>query len=126
MNKKILSIILGAALAGSFFLDYGGGASGLDIVQVPVSDWHKYLYLVFPVCGLMLLVGALNNDNYFVARILWAVLPLLTVLFILVGIPLMNGVAIGDIFKMLGKGYGIGWWVTIGASLVLAVYHPKK
>ena len=126
MIKKILTIILAAILIGCFFLDYAGGASGYDLIfKMPGNDWQKYIPLLIPVSGALLLIGALNNGNYVIARVIWAWLPLLTILYLFIGAPLINGVAIGDIFKGLGKGYGIGLWVTIGASLVLAVYHPR-
>lgn len=131
MDKKILTIILAAVLVGCFFLPYyslgGINVSGYDSVFNGVgSDWQKYIPLLIPVSGAMLLIGALNNGNYVIARALWAWLPLLTILYWLIGSPLINGAAIGDIFKGLGKGFGIGLWVTIGASLVLAVYNPRS
>jgi hypothetical protein len=30
----------------------------------------------------------------------------------------------GDVFKNFGKGFGIGLWVTLVSSLVLAIYNP--
>ena len=126
MIKKILTIILAVVLIGCFFLDYAVGASGYDLVfKMPGSAWQKYIPLLIPVSGALLLIGALNNGNYVIAREIWAWLPLLTILYLFIGAPLINGVAIGDIFKGLGKGYGIGLWITIGASLVLAVYNPR-
>ncbi len=126
MDKKILSIILGAALIGCFFLDYMGGGSGYDwVFKNPMSDWEKYIVLLIPISGAMLLIGGVNNGNYPLGRMLWAWLPLLTILYMLIAKPLIDGVAFGDIFKQLGKGYGIGLWITIVASLVLAFYNPK-
>jgi hypothetical protein len=125
MDKKIFTIILAVVLIGCFFLDYAGGVSGYDLVfKIPGNDWQKYIPLLIPVSGALLLIGALNNGNYIIARAIWAWIPLLTILYWFIGSPLINGVAIGDIFKGLGKGYGIGLWVTIAASLVLAVYNP--
>ena len=86
----------------------------------------KYLWILIPLSGVILLIGALNNDNYFLGRGLWAFLPLLAILFLIIGLPLMNGAAIGDIFKTIGKGYGIGMWIMIAASLVLAIFWPKR
>lgn len=130
MNRKMLTIILGVILIAAFFLAYWstpfGDASGFDAVKAKGGDWQKYLLLIFPLCGALLVIGAVNNENYPLGRNLLCWLPLLTVLYMLIIKPLIDGAAFGDIFKMLGKGYGIGWWATIAASLVLALYNPKK
>lgn len=135
MDRKILTIILGAALVVSFFLpvsSYGGSVSAFDIVKGPSygsgveAMVMKYLWLLIPVSGIMLLAGALNNNNYFLGRGLWAILPLLTILYLFIGQPLINGAEIGDIFKVIGKGWGVGIWVALVTSLVLAFYWPKQ
>ena len=126
MDKKMLTIILAVVLIGCFFLSWVSGItySGFDIVKGP-GDWEKYIPALIPLSGLMLLIGALNNGNYPGGRGLWAILPLLTLLFWIIGIPLIHGMAFGAVFKTIGKGYGIGLWITIAASLVLAFYNPK-
>lgn len=129
MDKKMLTIILAVVLIGCFFLPYisfmGMGASGYDAVFSGGGDWKKYILLLIPVSGVMLLIGAMNNGNYILGRGIWTWLPLLAVLYMIIGEPLINGAAIGDIFKVIGKGYGAGLWITIIASLVLAFYNPK-
>lgn len=125
MNKKMLSIILGAVLVAAFFLDWGGKISGFDWVKLSGGPWEKYVLLLLPISGAMLLVGALNNGNYPGGRGTWTWLPLVAVLFWLFGFPLIEGASIGDVFKSLGKGWGIGWWLTVVASLALAFYNPK-
>lgn len=129
MNRKILTLLLSVALIASFFLPLSsvGSSSAFDIVQLPTYGsgievmLNKYLWLLIPVAGLILLIGALNNGNYAGGRGLWAVLPLLVVLYMIVK-PVIDGVKI----ETLPKSFGIGFWVMIAASLVLAVYHPKK
>jgi hypothetical protein len=126
MSKKILSIVLGVALIACFFLAYtsfmGVDFSMYDMVfKSPGGDWQKYIPLIFPISGLMLLIGAANKDQYFLGRGLWAWLPFLAVLYLLIGMPLMNHVSFGDIMSSLGKGYGIGLWGTIASAVILVI-----
>jgi hypothetical protein len=126
MNKKTLSMILGVALLGAFFLPfYGKGISGLDLVSAKGVDWKAYILLLLPLSGLLLLVGGVNNGNYILSRGLLCLLPLIAIIFILFVAPMIEGAKIGDIFKYFGKGWGIGMWVSVVASLVLAFYSPK-
>src|ERR1700741_5427052 len=137
MDRKIYTIIFALILIGSFFLPYlkgyNGGASGFDIVTASgyssSSDWqvllYKYIWILIPLSGLMLLIGALNRENYFLGRGLWTWLPLLTVIFVVVKLYLdsKNGgrtVSVGELIKI----FGIGFWVAFGASLILAFYNP--
>lgn len=83
MNRKILTIILAVLLIASFFLPLGatGSTSAFDVVQLPSfgnsieAILMKYLWLVMPLSGIMLLIGALNKETYFLGRGLWAMLP---------------------------------------------------
>lgn len=134
MNRKILTIILALLLIGSFFLPIGAGGStsAFDLVQGPSlgnsieAILMKYLWLAMPLCGLILLIGALNNETYFLGRGIWAFLPLLSLLMLIIGIPMMQGAAIGDVLKIFTELYGVGVWVALAASLVLAVYWPRR
>ena len=121
----MFSIIMAVLLIVAFFLSWAGGASGLDLVKGGDLFWEFYLLILIPLSGLMLLVGALNNGKYPGGRSLWAWLPLLTIIFFLLIFPLMHGQKFGDIIKSLGKDYGIGLWLTIVGSLLLAFYNPK-
>lgn len=124
MDKKMLTIILAVVLIGCFFLAYfsfmGMGVSGYDTVFSGGGNWEKYIILLIPVSGVMLLIGALNNGNYIGGRAIWTWLPLLTILYYLVRM-VIEGVGIGDLFKVIG----IGLWISLAASLVLAFYNPK-
>jgi hypothetical protein len=124
MDKKMLSIILAVVLIGCFFLAYlsimGLGFSGYDYVFKMPGNWEKYVLLLIPVSGVMLLIGALNNGNYIGGRTIWTWLPLLTIVYFLVRM-VIEGAPIGDLFKVIG----IGLWISLAASLVLAFYNPK-
>ena len=125
MDKKMLTIVLSVVLIGCFFLPYfkfmGVGASGYDIVFSGGGNWEKYLMLLIPIPAVLLLIGALNNGNYIGGRTLWAWLPLLAILYHLIRM-VVEGAAIGDLVKVIG----LGLWVSLAASLVLAFYNPKK
>jgi hypothetical protein len=130
MNRKMLTIILAVLLIAGFFLPFGqssASGSAFDIVQAPSSGSEiellimKYGWLLIPVSGLALLVGALNKEQYAPARIFWALLPLLFLLYWVIR-PVTDGGQIGDLLKIVG----IGFYVMFAGALVLAVYHPKK
>jgi hypothetical protein len=114
-------------LIGCFFLSWTSGitVSGLDIVKSPGGNWEKYIPAPHPPFRDHAAYRRIKQWNYPIAEGLWAWLPLLTLLFWMIGIPMIHGMAIGDVFKAIGKGYGIGLWITIAASLVLAFYNPK-
>ncbi len=127
MNRKTLTIVLAVALIASFFLPVfnGSGANGLDVVKSSAGGWQKYLYLIFPICGALLLVGALNNGNYPGGRSLLTWLPFLAVLWIVIVSPLIDGVKFEYIFKSF-KLFGVGLWIAIVSSVVLAFYNPRS
>jgi len=132
MNRKILTIILAVLLIASFFLPIGTHTSTtpFDIVKGPSygNEFEallmKYGWLLIPVSGLMLLIGALNRETYFLGRGLWAILPLLAILY-LIGRPIS---LMSDGFDFGGfiKGLGVGTWIALVSALVLAVYWPRK
>lgn len=130
MNRKMLTIILAIMLIAGFFLPFGQSfesGSAFDIVQAPSFGSEveamimKYGWLLIPVSGLALLIGALNKGQYAPSRIFWALLPLLFLLYFVIR-PITDGAQISDIFSLVG----IGFYVMFVASLVLAVYPGKK
>jgi len=127
MDRKTLTMILAVVLIGGFFLPYFKMGpftiSGFDFIKAKGGDWDKYLMLVIPLAAVLLLVGALNNENYILGRGLLSWLPLLGLLYLIVrSIIEAKGQGIGEIFKILGLGY----WISLAAALVLAFYNPKK
>lgn len=132
MNRKILTIILAVILIASFFLPIGTHASttAFDIVKGPSygnefeAMLFKYGWILIPLSGLMLLIGALNNESYFLGRGIWAFLPLIAILYLLIRpITLMGGRF--DIMDMI-KGFGVGTWMALVGSLLLAFLWPKR
>jgi hypothetical protein len=127
MNRKNLTIILAVALIASFFLPIfkGTSASAFDAVKASAGGWQKYIFLIFPICGLLLLVGAMNRGNYPGGRGLLAWLPFLAVLWIIIISPLIDGVQFKYIFRQF-EVFGIGMWVAVVSSIVLAFYNPRS
>ncbi len=124
MNKKIVTIVLAALLIVGFFLPYmsfmGHGISGFELVKGG-GKADVYILALSPLAGILLLVGALNNGNYIIPRGILAVLALVGVLYLVVR-SLIEGAPFGDLFSLLG----IGYYLSLAAAVVLAVYNPKE
>lgn len=131
MNRNIVTIILALMLIAGFFLPLSSsGGSAFDIVKGASgssgeSQILKYLWLVMPISGAILLIGAMNNNNYIGGRSLWSILPFLVILYVIIINPLIKGADAGSIFSNIGRGYGTGMWLFIIGSVVLAFYRPK-
>jgi hypothetical protein len=122
MDRKTFSIVMALALIVGFFLPiFKVGGSAFDIVKAG-GDWQNYLWAILPICGLLLLLGELNN-KYAANRGLVTWLPLLTLLVILVILPLVNKSSLD--FGSMIKAFGIGMWVLLVSSILLAFYNPR-
>jgi len=127
MDRKMLTIIFAILLIAGFFLPYlssgpfnTSGISGLDIIKGG-GKADKYLLLLSPIAGLLLLVGAANNGNYTPSRGVLVLLALVGVLYLVIR-SLIEGADLGQLFKMLGLGY----WLSLAAALFLTLSNSKK
>ena len=84
MDRKTLTVIFSVILLVGFFLPFFkfDSSSGFDIVFKSAgggggnNEWEKYLWLLIPVPSLLLLIGALNNEQYVFGRGFLGILPL--------------------------------------------------
>jgi hypothetical protein len=122
MDRKTFSIVMAVALIVGFFLPLLKiGGSAFDVVKAG-GTWENYLWVIIPICGALLLLGELNN-KYVTSRGLLTWLPLLTILVCLIIVPLINKASLD--FGKLIKVFGVGMWVMLVASILLAFYNPK-
>jgi hypothetical protein len=132
MNRKTITIVLAVIIIASFFLPYFNMAglfkmSGLDIISGGGMDGSKgspdrFLMLLAPLGGVLLLVGALNNEKYIPSRMVLGVLALLGVIYPLIRGVIEGGEGLSQVFKFLG----IGFWLGLVASVAVLVYNPKS
>lgn len=133
MNRKTISIVLGALLIGSFFLPYFSWAgilkmSGFEIISkgdvgAGIEDADKYLMLLTPLAGILLLIGALNKDRYIPSRPLLGLIGLLGVLYPLIRLIIESkGDGMGQVIKIMG----LGFWLGLAAAIAVLVYNPKS
>jgi len=138
MDKRALSILLGIALLVSFFLPYLKSGSmtisGFDLLTAKggsggdfMDKLMQYIWILIPLSGLMLLVGAMNNGNYPMGRALWCWLPLLVIVFVIVKLYL-DGKNAGGEFSIgeFTSVFGIGFWIALAAAVVAAFANPRS
>lgn len=130
MNRKNLTVILSLALIVSFFLPYTGigiyNHSGYDHVfneRVTDSSLRKYLWLIVPFSGLMLFIGAVNNERYPISRGLLTWLSLFILIYFL-----YRMVYVEATFKLsvIPQKMRYGYWISLIATLLLIFYKSRK
>jgi len=125
MDRKTYTILLSAILLVGFFLPYIGGIfSGYDILSLAIKvkgEWSQYLLVLVPLSAVILLIGSLNNERYFLGRELWVWLPFLTLAYIVIRLIIETNVKATDVFK----GMSYGYWISLGASIFLAFGRPR-
>ncbi|MBL7749567.1 MAG: hypothetical protein JNM19_19165 [Chitinophagaceae bacterium] len=126
MNRKMLTMILGALLVVGFFLPYLSmgpfSISGFELIKSP-GKADKYVLLLSPIAGLLLLAGAANSEKYIPSRGILVILALVGVLYLIIRSLIEGKSGAGaELFKVLGLGY----WLSLASAIVLAAYNPKK
>ena len=110
---KKIGLLCGISLLASFFLDYVGGASLMDMAEVKAILW------LFPVCGAAAAFFAFK-DNASVVRIAFFVSLGLWVYSNFLGQSLENdGLEMGMAF--FGKA-GIGGYLLVASSAIGAIF----
>jgi hypothetical protein len=132
MDRKTLTIILGSSLIGCFFLPFFKDGlvniSAYDMVFTTPgnNESDRYLWLLIPVSGTLLLTGALNNEKYIPNRGILAWLPLLTLVFFIIRLYMrQNRIDHAAGLESFARIFAIGFWITLGMALLLAFARPK-
>lgn len=125
MDRKIFTILFSAILLVGFFLPYIGGIfSGYDILSLAIKvkgEWSQYLLVLVPLSAVILIIGALNNERYFLGRELWVWLPFLVLAYVVIRLIIETKAEVVDVFK----GMSYGYWISLGASIFLAFGRPR-
>ncbi|HEX2627915.1 MAG TPA: hypothetical protein VHM26_02860 [Chitinophagaceae bacterium] len=129
MNRKFLTIALAIGLLAGFFLPLLSGIkiSPYDIVIAPGKSndvLMKYIWVLIPISAILLLIGALNNEQYFLGRGIWAWLPFATIVFILIRLYFIEGDSKVPFVEFV-KSFGVGFWIMFASSLILAFSWSK-
>lgn len=125
MNRKTITIILGALIILAFFLPYINVAgflkfSGFEIVTGKEMSEGKgaaerYVILLAPIAGILLLAGGLTGKSILPRPVL-GVLALVGTLYIIIrGMMETNGQGMSQVFSLLG----IGFWLSLIASIAV-------
>lgn len=124
MNRKFLTIVMAVALLGGFFLPLikDINISPFDIVTASGKSndvLMKYIWVLIPISAILLLIGALNNEQYILGRGIWAWLPFATIVFVLIRLYFIEGESKVPFLEFI-KAFGVGFWIMFAASLILA------
>ncbi len=130
-NNKNLIITIGAVLIAAFFMPWIKIFINLSAWDLVIGDASRiidssfrFITIVIPVTGLLVIYGAaFNNQNYPIVKPVLFLLPLLTLLVIAILIRTklesdFGGIT-GSYIKQITQIFGIGFWLTLGASIVL-------
>ncbi len=139
-NNKSIIIIIAVILIAAFFmpwLKYFANLSAWDMVLGEASQYidtaFKYIALLIPIAGVMIIyAAAFNNENYPISKSILFNLPILTLVIIgiVIGEKVSNngGRMNSSDFDNLIQIFGIGFWLTLIASILLPMFgkSPAK
>lgn len=123
MNKKNLTILLSIVLIIAFFFPFISSGtynfSAFDIVFDRVEGQggkSLYISLLVPLGALLLLIGAITNDNFTRSGfVLW--MPLIGVLYLVVMLYI-NGSEALTVSELIGW-LSYGFWISLLAAIIL-------
>jgi hypothetical protein len=128
-NNKNVIITIAAILVLGFFMPWFHMYAGLSAWDMLFGDagriidvGFKYLALLIPISGGIIIYGAaFNNESYPVSKNILFRIPILTliVITIIIGNKLSDLGARGSDIEYVYKIIGIGFWMTLIASLIL-------
>ena len=138
-SKKAAIIAVGAVLVAAFFMPWFDAVfirlSAWDIVFGDVGQMLKtpvrFIAALIPTAGLLVIYGAaFNSENYPLPKQFLFLLPVLTLL----AIAIIIYVETGDYgrlmrnidFESFIKIFGIGFWLTQIASIILPFLRGRK
>lgn len=136
-NNKSIIITLAAVLVAAFFmpwLKFFVSLSAWDMIFGQVGQYvdtsFKYLALLIPIAGAMIIYGAaFNDENYPITKGFLFRLPILTLIVITIAIAAKIGEGGGRVrssgLENLTKVFGIGFWLTLIASIILPFFQSQ-
>jgi len=134
-NKNII-VAIAAVLLAAFFMPWlrfmGASISAWDMVfgelGREMDNGAKYISLLIPVAAVLILYAELGNKgNYLFSKTIISLLPLLTLVALTIlimsktGVSDMRGEDISNVFKI----FGIGFWLTLVASIALPIMAKR-
>lgn len=130
MQNKVLVLAISAVLVVAFFLpwiDYFTSQSAWDLILGNTSKYiessFKYTLLLVPISGVLIFYGSLLSEGSYVIRqkILFR-LPILTliVITIVIAANISENASESVDFEKFIKIFGVGFWLTVIASALLA------
>lgn len=136
-NNKSVIITLSAILVAAFFMPWVKffvSLSAWDMLFGEAGRYidtgFKYIAILIPIAGAIIIYGAaFNNENYPIAKGLLFRLPIITLVILIIAIISKIGDTGGRFrssdLENITKIFGIGFWLTLVASIILPFLQSK-